>query len=480
MVYRMDSPEGRRWPLAAVFAVALAARLAVLGVGPWSDPGRALLPDSRRYVELAGNLRHYATFGLLEEEGGPPWRRTAGLRDANGTRPPRDARGLRPESFRTPGYPAFLALVGLISTDLRAVLIAQCLLGSVTACVMMGLARSIGITRPGSIAVGFLWALHPALLIHDNVILTEPFFDACIAAGLLVASRSKGPAGWIVAGGLIGLSALVRPLVGLLFVPSAIALAWPLSGRRLVTGLCIAVVAIGPTVGWTLRNRAMGEGTRVSSIGDLTLLYYAAAYAISEERGEDWFRAWPGRVDELADRLATRLVPGEDVYTASRTLAFEELARRPVVAAKVVAKSQVKLLVDHSLGDACAVFGREYRPSGLFARLVLGQQGDGDRSGPGMLVIAASWMLLNAAIAATAAVGLALAFGRRDILILVAFGLPAVLVAVVTSTNGLERFRLPMMPPLFLLAAYATTRGRPKPGASARVEQPPGQADDPE
>jgi len=471
---RAASFEGRRWAVSAVFAVALVARLSVLGAGPWVDTSRALLPDSHRYLELAGNLGRHGTFGLLEEEGSPPWRRTAELRDANGTRPPRDAHGLRPESFRTPGYPSFLMMIGSFSADLRAILLVQCLLGSLAACMATAIARSLGICWPASIATGFLWALHPALLIHDNVILTEPSFNACVAAGLLVAARSRGPAGWIAAGVLIGLAAMVRPLVGLLFLPAALALAWPGSGRRAVATLCIAIVAIGPTLGWTLRNRACGEGARASSIGDLTLLYYAAAYAISEERGEDWFRAWPERVNELADRLGTRLSPGEDVFRASRRLAVEELSKRPVIAAKVTAKAQLKLLVDHSLGDACTVLGRDYRPSGLFSRIVLGQPGDGGRSGPGMLALAATWMIANITIAAMAIVGLAVALRHRDYKVLLACGLPAILVAMVTSTNGLERFRLPMMLPLFLLAAHATAWGRPRPATSAGQEQPQG------
>ena len=72
----------------------------------------------------------------------------------------------------------------------------------------------------------------------------------------------------------------------------------------------------------------------------------------------------------LTHPMGERVGPGEDVFTAARRLAAEELAKRPAAVARVHAKSLVKLLLDHSLGDAVRAFGVTYQPSGVFSRLV--------------------------------------------------------------------------------------------------------------
>ncbi len=64
-------------------------------------------------------------------------------------------------------------------------------------------------------------------------------------------------------------------------------------------------------------------------MGDVNLLYYTAGYTLSEEKGEDWLASWPKRVDELSQRLEQRLAPGQDVFSAGRSLAVEELKARP-------------------------------------------------------------------------------------------------------------------------------------------------------
>src|SRR5260370_31391848 len=129
-----------------LFVIALAPRLALLSYGPWSQPGRALQPDSFRYLQLAENLREFHTFGLRQEEG-LVHQSLASLRAGNGTLPPADGNGLRPESFRTPGYPFLIALIQELEGGIRAILRAQCLLGSIMALVAAGLASTVGLSN---------------------------------------------------------------------------------------------------------------------------------------------------------------------------------------------------------------------------------------------------------------------------------------------------------------------------------------------
>lgn len=443
-----NTPLSRRVYL-FLFAVALALRAVVLFAGPWADPGRAWMGDSGRYLLLADNLRLYHTFGMAQEEG-PPWSGLAKLRAANGTLPGPDANGLRPDSFRTPGYPFFIAAIQTLTGDVRAVLVVQCILGALLACLVAGIAAALGIPRHGALAAGLLWAFHPGLITFDLVFMTECLFNICVVAGLFVATRSRSALGFAVAGLLIGAAGLVRPL-GLLYLPAALALVWPNARSRLAAGGLVALLAVVPSALWAARNYTVGEGYRVSWVGDATSLFYFASYPISEERGEDWLGAWPRRNQELLARLGQRIEPGDDVFTQARRLAAEEMRARPTAVARVLAKSQVKLYLDHSLPVLCDLLGIPYQSSNLFARLGLGQQVAAEIKSPALLAVALGWVLLNVAIVLAALVGLGRALKRRSYQLLIVCGLTMTLFMVATMSQGLERFRMPVMLPLVLL-----------------------------
>ena len=72
-------------------------------------------------------------------------------------------------------------------------------------------------------------------------------------------------------------------------------------------------------------------------------------------------------------------------------------------------------------------------------------------------------------------IGLVLILRRGDFKAFLVCAVPAILIAMVTSTNGLERFRLPMMLPLFLMAAYASSWGKFRRSESSAPDQDQGQ-----
>jgi hypothetical protein len=431
--------------------LALVLRLALFAIGPWHGAERSLRPDSARYVLLAHNLLRYHAFGKSEEDG-LMHLAVARLRAGNGTEPRRDANGLMPESFRTPGYPAFLAAIFAVVDDVRVALLVQCVTGSAGTVLVVFIATSIGLTRRAALVAGLLWAIHPALVLYDNLVLTESFFNFTGLIALTVACRSTRLSGSLLAGVVLGLTGLVRP-VGLLYLPAALACGWGRQARQYLAAACLITSAVLPSALWAFRNREAGEGIRVSSVGDLNLLFYSAAFMVSEERGEDWLTSWPRRVEEMEAKLAGRLAPGEDVVSAARRIALLEMMAKPRLAAKVHAKSELKLLVDHSAGEVALLLDKPYHPTGLFSRLVLGGRQKSEESRTFQVAAVASWALLNASILLAAVVGCVLAVRRRAIRLLFVCVPTIVLFVVATGCVGLERFRLPLMLPLFLLAA---------------------------
>lgn len=454
--------DRKRFVAAVILLVvlALASRLAVFAIGPRQDSDRALRPDSKRYVLLAHNLLEFKTLGKTDEDG-LMHQAVARLRAANGTEPVRDANGLMPESFRTPGYPVFLAAVFSAVDDLRAVLLAQCVGGGLATALVVYVGCMVGLARRSALVAGFLWAVHPALVLFDNQLLTESFFNLGALVALAIACRSTGTGGSLLSGLVLGLTGLVRPL-GLAYLPATIAAGWGRQRRRWLAACCLAAIAVVPSVLWAARNRAAGEGFHVSTVGDLNLLFYSAAYTTAEERHEDWLTTWPDLVKQKEKDLSERLQPGEDVASAARKLGLAQMAERPGLAAKVHAKSQLKLFVDHSGRDFALLLGQPYRESGLFSRLALGGEQQKEGAPVVQLVTVGAWTLLNALIALAAAVGIVLALFRRNWRLLFVCVPTIVLFMAATGAVGLERFRLPMMLPLFLSAASLCGM-RPKP-----------------
>jgi hypothetical protein len=100
--------------------------------------------------------------------------------------------------------------------------------------------------------------------------------------------------------------------------------------------------------------------------------------------------------------------------------------------------------------------GLSYQPSGLFSALLSSDDATSSRqqeSSPALRVDALTWMGLNALIALAALAGIVQALRKHHWRILIFSGVSILLFTLATGSVGLERFRLPMMLPLFVLAA---------------------------
>jgi hypothetical protein len=435
---------------AIVFVIALVARGAMFVMGPLQDPSRAVTEDSGLYLVLARGLVEAGEFGVVPDQRSSFDQFFARLESGLGA--PALAPAVRvPETFRTPGYPLFLAVTSLGMRDFRPVLVIQCLFGALAAALVVLLARRVGAPGWVAAAAGLVWALHPALVVFDNLLLTESLFNLLVVAAVFLGATAQSGRRLVWAGVLLGCATLVRPPLALVFIPALWAFAWPV--RALRRGVAVATVcAVAIPGSWVLRNVAVGAGPTLSRVGDYSMIFYTAPCAVSESKGEDCDRAYPTRYREMADRLARQLKPADDVVAAARSQALGDIAANGEGALRMYGKSLAKVAVAHSMGTFASTLGMEYQPSGLFARLVLGERSDSGGAGVTPMLLALAWSAFNAALFALAGVGFALALWRRRFDVALAFGVIVAALCAAVGAVGQERVRLPMMLPLLMLA----------------------------
>lgn len=438
---------------ALMVSIALIPRLILLFAGPWQDLDRAKFDDSRRHLVLADNLKQFGSFGLAQEEPARAWSGVFELRQANGTLPAPDAHGLYPEAFRTPGYPVFLIATGaLTGGDYRGALLVQCILGALAAGCLYGMAVHLGFTRRAAIVAGALWALHPGLVDRDCQFMTESLFISLgVFAVYLSLCGPRGWQGWLLCGFCLGFAGLVRPLA-VLYLPAVIPFLWRSQDRRWLASAIVIVLTVAPSLGWCARNAAVGNGFRLTTVGDMTFLYHFAGYSISEERGEDWLEKWPDRCDELLNKLETRLEPGDDVFTEMRKLGVEEVQARPQAATRVLLKSWAKLFLAPSVGELYQLLGKEYRSTNLMARYILRENVPGPAPPVADVVIPLAWTALNVSLLVLSVAGTLRGIVRRRFGVILPLLAIMVLFTAATVSQGMERFRSPMMFAQILLA----------------------------
>ena len=204
-------------------------------------------------------------------------------------------------SFMNVGLPyALAAIYSIAGPSVRAALLVQAVLGSLTA-VLLALAveRMIG-SRRVALAAGFLWALYAQAVFYDGLVLTPSLTNDCLAVALLLLallSRGGGPLLAVAAGLAVGLAAVLRanllllvPVVAvlLLFVPACTPRDGDRRARRLAALLFVAGAAAVPLPIVLFNGAAHGEWVPVSANGGMNFwagnnqdaqgIYYTAPF----------------------------------------------------------------------------------------------------------------------------------------------------------------------------------------------------------
>jgi hypothetical protein len=381
------------------------------------------------------------------------------------------------EIERTPGYPLFLAVL----PSLRSVLAIQAVLSAGT-CLLIGLFA----WRHWGLAAGIITESLTGFdlsSIASNNIGTEILFTWIIIFAILLQLSVVGRTvvdvwsitGMLTAAFLVGIGALVRPIgqVLLIIVPlGVIPLRTFSPQKKLILSTLALLLSAGVIVSWSYRNYLQRGIWTFSTIGAINLNYYLAAGVQAYETNKT--------IDEVkSDRLRSvgRESGAPDLWSKTFDEDPAEMRRR---AAKIVfgdplAAALVEL--DGLLRIVCMLPNRLGLSSFLGHRMDRAEARafvNGNILSSFRLTLSSPWLTAIRALLSFQLilmifmwVGVGLAVGRlrgtsASNVWLVLIPLCAVLLLLLAAAGpeATDRFRVPAMPMLALLAAFGWTPSR--------------------
>jgi 4-amino-4-deoxy-L-arabinose transferase-like glycosyltransferase len=247
-------------------------------------PDKALWPDSASYLEVAHE-----------------WVEGRGIAGD-------------PSSFsdlyRSPGYPAFLAVVFRIAGEnYTAVVVVQLLLGVAVSLMHFALGRMFWSPRVGYVAA-LLYALTPNAVLWALAILSDTLFVFLIAAALLCLGllMQTGRTRWAAMSGVcLGLGALTRP-AGQVLLPLWIlgVVVWAIRRRTtlrqaIIASGALALASAALILPWAYRNQVVHGLFTLSPIDTRLLGYYSAPYTLARAEGIS--------EDEAREQIPTSVIP---------------------------------------------------------------------------------------------------------------------------------------------------------------------------
>jgi 4-amino-4-deoxy-L-arabinose transferase-like glycosyltransferase len=244
-----------------------------------------------------------------------------------------------PEIARTPGYPAFLA--GLMLLTGQSSIAWSMIQGFLSAFLCLGsyfIATRLYGRRAGWVAAVVI-LVDPITIFSSTVILTETLQSALLlllGVGLVIATQStkKRVWPWLIVGLSAALATLVRPstyyLVILLVLFSAsFAIRKKHNWRQTVAGvLAVLIPSLLLVGGWQARNNLLVDSWRVSSIEAVNMYFYRGGDVVARSTGVTLEKAQEQLREEFGSpKDSERLGPYFDrMYNAGVQLVLKDPA----------------------------------------------------------------------------------------------------------------------------------------------------------
>ena len=257
-------PAERAVLVSIVLVVALAARAAFVVGAEMPAPLRV---DAGEYAQYAYNLVEHGVYSMSKQ--------------------PEPL----PDSFRSPGFPLFLALCRLLGGDSWYDLSRwlQVVLSTLTVLLSYRLARQFVSFAPAVFAA-VLVALSPHVVVTTGFVLTECLAAFVVTSGLWLLVGSRSTKRDVVGALVLGFAPLCNETMVFLPLVAGYAL-WRLDRRRAIT---VFVVALLPFVLWNVRNQTTELARRGSERATASISHGSYPGMIYEDEGSFGF---PYRAD---------------------------------------------------------------------------------------------------------------------------------------------------------------------------------------
>lgn len=231
------------WRAWHIFALALVLRLAVFGY-TFFHPELRSFADSNHYYLLGLNLLENGNFTMFIEEGFL-------------------------ESIRLPGYPVMMVYVGeLLSYELFILL--QCVASATKVYFAISIAAHLGMNSFWRAIAALFVVLNPTDIYLSGMYLSETFFTFFLYLGVVLILRSQQKWSWLLAGLIVGISALTRGQGILVFVV-LLALVVKINWKKSAWFAFGFLVLIGP---WIWRNYQMFDRWFYSDSPTVVTLFF--------------------------------------------------------------------------------------------------------------------------------------------------------------------------------------------------------------
>lgn len=372
-----------------------------------------------------------------------------------------------PDNFRTPGYPAIVALFYILfgyRPDL--VLYAQAVMGALTILPVYWIGSRVGGKNAGLLAA-ILLAISPQSITYAALLWSDTAYTLIFAISIMLTLLMlMSDALWPVAASatVSGLAVLIHPRS--LYLPRLFALilvgvriARRVSFRAIllhaVTYLAVFNLVLLP---WELRNKAVFGVPNITSAAGINMLDYGAALTEAARTGENqWSIA--KRYDEEVRQSAGRALNEAEFGEAAFRLGLQKIAADPWRYLRVQAIGMAKVFAPGVVSISTLLTGRSgIDATEVFGVFVAGESEQGLHFLRPLLTYPLPVLFfVGFEVLYLAAVGLLCLrtiFRRRDLALwLILIAIISFYLVAVAGPAGAPRFRVALMPSLCVFAA---------------------------
>ncbi|MCR4279616.1 MAG: glycosyltransferase family 39 protein [Candidatus Zambryskibacteria bacterium] len=194
------------------------------------------------------------------------------------------------EAFRTPGYPSFIALTRLLSGgSYFTTTLLQIFLVFVSGILIWRIGGIIFSSRTGMVA-SLVYMANSLVFASSLIIMSETLFVFLLVLGVYLSLKMKVDSSWympVCIGLIFAFATYVRP-IGILALPLYLAPLFILKvpvKRVFLYALVVAVVSIGATVPWMIKNKEVSGVFSFSSLPASNLVFYYISNFMASKEG---------------------------------------------------------------------------------------------------------------------------------------------------------------------------------------------------